>query len=61
MTPCFPGIWTRFTCQRCSASRRTSPYFVDADEVIQGGSGYCISLVNGKEVFDKSKDIPLPP
>lgn len=35
-------------------------YFIDADEVIKGGSGYCISLVNGKEVFDRSKDIPLP-
>ena len=35
-------------------------YFVDADEVIKGGSGYCISLVDGKEVFDKSKDIQLP-
>jgi hypothetical protein len=33
----------------------------DADEVVMGGSGYCISLVDGKEVFDKSKDIPLPP
>ena len=36
-------------------------YFIDADEVIYGGSGYCISLVNGKEVYDKSKDIDLPP
>lgn len=35
-------------------------YFVDADEIIKGGSGYCISLVNGKEVYDKSKDIDLP-
>lgn len=35
-------------------------YFVDADEVIKGGSGYCISLVDGKEVFDRSKDIQLP-
>ncbi len=35
-------------------------YFVDADKVIKGGSGYCISLVDGKEVFDKSKDIELP-
>jgi len=35
-------------------------YFVDADEIVKGGSGYCISLVNGKEVFDKTKDIPLP-
>ena len=36
-------------------------YFVDADEVVKGGSGYCISTVNGIEVFDKSKDIELPP
>ena len=36
-------------------------YFIRADEVVKGGSGYCISLVNGKEVYDKSKDIDLPP
>jgi hypothetical protein len=36
-------------------------YFIDADEVIKGGSGYCINLVDGKEVFDKSKDTDLPP
>lgn len=35
-------------------------YFVDADKIIKGGSGYCISLVDGKEVFDKEKDIELP-
>lgn len=34
---------------------------IDADEIVEGGSGYCISLVNGKEVFDKSKDTDLPP
>ena len=31
-----------------------------AKEIEKGGSGYCISLVNGKEVFDKSKDKELP-
>lgn len=36
------------------------PYYINAGEVIKGGSGYCISLVDGKEVFDKSKDIDLP-
>ena len=35
-------------------------YFINADEVIKGGSGYCISLANGKEVFDKAKDLELP-
>lgn len=31
-----------------------------ADEVKKGGSGYCISLVNGKEIYDKSKETELP-
>lgn len=36
------------------------PYYVNADEVIKCGSGYCISLVDGREIFDKSKDNELP-
>lgn len=35
------------------------PYYVNADEVIKGGTGYCISLVDGKEIFDKSKHTDL--
>ena len=35
-------------------------YCINAKEVVKGGSGYCISLKDGKEVFDKSKDIELP-
>lgn len=35
-------------------------YFIDADEIVRGGSGYCIHLEDGKEVFDKEKDIWLP-
>lgn len=31
-----------------------------ADEVRKGGSGYCIKLVDGKEVYDTSKDQSLP-
>jgi hypothetical protein len=36
------------------------PEPINADEVIKGGTGYCISLVNGKEIYDKSKDSILP-
>ena len=36
------------------------PYAVDADEVIRGGSGYAIKLIDGKEVYDKSADNNLP-
>lgn len=34
-------------------------YFIDADKIIKGGTGYAISLIDGKEKYDKSKDIPL--
>lgn len=29
-----------------------------ADEIRKGGTGYCIHLEDGKEVFDNSKNIP---
>lgn len=31
-----------------------------ADEIERGGTGYCISVKNGKEIFDSSKNQPLP-
>lgn len=31
-----------------------------ATKIVKGGSGYAISLVNGKEVYDKAKDPALP-
>lgn len=36
------------------------PYFVNAAEVSKGGSGYCIKLINGKEVYLKENDNQLP-
>ncbi len=33
---------------------------INADEIIRGGTGYCISVENGKEIFDKSKNHSLP-
>lgn len=35
-------------------------YGINAKNIVRGGSGYCISLVDGKEVYDKSKDKDLP-
>lgn len=34
-------------------------YYVDADEIIRGGTGYAINLIDGKEYYDKTKDAPL--
>lgn len=37
------------------------PEPVNADKIIKGGTGYCITLENGREVFDESKNWSLPP
>lgn len=35
-------------------------YPIYADEIEKGGSGYCIELVDGKEVYNKDRDKNLP-
>ena len=35
-------------------------YPIHADKIVKGGSGYCIELVDGKEVYHKERDIQLP-
>lgn len=35
-------------------------YPIRAKKIIKGGTGYCISNIKGKEVYDKSKDVVLP-
>lgn len=34
---------------------------INADKVVKGGTGYCITLENGREVFDLTKDVWLEP
>jgi len=36
-------------------------YPINAKEVVKGGSGYCIELENGKEVYHAERDKNLPP
>lgn len=35
-------------------------YYIDADIIERGGSGYCIELINGKEQYNKENDTNLP-
>lgn len=35
-------------------------YKPSADKYIEGGSGYCIEIENGKEIYHTEKDKPLP-
>lgn len=34
---------------------------IDADEIIRGGSGYCIETREGKETYHADRDMQLPP
>ena len=58
--PLFSGHMDRVYMSKVFSFTPDYEYCVDADEVIKGGTGYCISLVNGKEVYDKSQDRELP-
>lgn len=58
--PMFSGHMDKVYMSKVFSFTPDYMYFIDADEIVKGGSGYCISLVDGKEVFDKSKDIELP-
>lgn len=58
--PMFSGHMDKVYLSKVFSFTPDYQYCIDADEIVKGGSGYCIETVNGKEHFDKSKDIPLP-
>lgn len=58
--PMFSGQLDRVYMSKVFSFTPDYEYPITADEVIKGGSGYCISKVDGKEIYDKSKDISLP-
>ena len=58
--PMFGGHFDKVYMSKVFSFTPDYQYFINADDVIKGGSGYCISIENGKEVFDKSKDIEFP-
>lgn len=57
--PLFGGHYDKVYLSKVFSFSPDYLYPINADEVVYGGTGYCISLVDGKEVFDKSKDFPL--
>lgn len=58
--PMFSGHMDKVYMSKVFSFSPDYEYYIDADEIVKGGSGYCISMVDGKEVYDKSKDIDLP-
>lgn len=58
--PMFSGHMDKVYLSKVFSFTPDYPHPIDADEIVYGGSGYCISVVDGKEVYDKSKDTNLP-
>ena len=58
--PMFSGHMDKVYMSKVFSFTPDYEYFIDADEVIRGGSGYAITLESGKEVYNKNLDAPLP-
>lgn len=58
--PMFSGHMDKVYVSKIFSFTKDFEYYIDADEVVWGGSGYAISLQDGKEVYNKSKDNNLP-
>lgn len=59
--PLFSGHMDRVYVSKVFGFTSDYEYYIDADEVIKGGSGYCIELVGGKEIYHAERDRQLPP
>lgn len=61
--PLLSGHMDRVYMSKVFGDEYTKDYAfpVDADEVIKGGSGYAISVVDGKEIYNPELDEPLLP
>lgn len=59
--PMFSGHMDRVYMSKVFSFTPNYEYYIDSDEVIKGGSGYCIELVNGKEIYHSENDRQLPP
>lgn len=59
--PMFSGHMDRVYMSKVFSFTPDYKYPIWADEIYCGGSGYCIQLVNGKEVYDSDRDCELQP
>ena len=60
-TPLFSGHLDRVYMSKVFSFSPDYEYFIDADEIIKGGSGYCIEMVDGREMYRAENDKALPP
>lgn len=58
--PLFSGRCDRVYMSKVFSFTQDYDQCINADEIIRGGSGYCIDLVDGKEVYQAERDTLLP-
>ena len=58
--PMFSGHLDKVYMSKVFSFTPDYEYYIDADEVVKGGSGYSIELVDGKEIYHKERDRDLP-
>ena len=58
--PLFSGHMDRVYVSKVFSFTPDYEYYIDAEEIIKGGSGYCIELVDGKEIYHAECDRKLP-
>jgi hypothetical protein len=58
-SPMFSGHMDKVYMSKVFSFSPDYEYYIDADEVRKGGTGYAITLQNGREVYDKENDKPL--
>lgn len=57
--PLFSGHMDKVYMSKVFSFTPDYEYYIDSDEIIKGGSGYCIELINGKEIYHTENDIQL--
>ena len=57
--PLFGGQYDKVYVAKVFSFSQDYEYIINANEIVYGGSGYAISIKDGKEVYDKEKDKPL--
>ena len=58
--PMFSGHMDKVYMSKVFSFSDDYEWCIDADEIIKGGSGYCIELVDGKEIYHTERDHALP-
>lgn len=58
--PLFSGHMDKVYMSKVFSFSDDYEWCIDADEIIKGGSGYCIELVDGKEIYHTERDQALP-